>query len=132
MRIFENDDPPAQVNIVPAIDMIFAILTYFIMASLFLTRAEGLPVNLPQAQNAESQTNRQSIIAIDANGNLAFDRETVTLEELPDRVSAKVNGGSLIVAIAADEAVDYGRVVAVMDSLRGIEGVRLGISTKQQ
>lgn len=41
MRLQDEPDIPAQINIVPMIDVIFAILTFFIMSTLFLTRSEG-------------------------------------------------------------------------------------------
>ncbi|MEY2914612.1 MAG: hypothetical protein RLZZ184_3921, partial [Cyanobacteriota bacterium] len=44
MRLPDEPDIPAQINIVPMIDVIFAILTFFIMSTLFLNRSEGLPV----------------------------------------------------------------------------------------
>jgi biopolymer transport protein ExbD len=37
-----------------------------------------------------------------------------------------------VVVINADEAVSHGRVVAVMDELRAIEGVTLGIATRRR
>lgn len=55
MRLPEEPDLPPQINIVPMIDVIFAILTFFILSSLFLTRLEGIPVNLPKAGTAENK-----------------------------------------------------------------------------
>ena len=53
MRLPDEPELPAQINIVPMIDVIFAILTFFIMSTLYLHRSEGLPVNLPQAATAK-------------------------------------------------------------------------------
>ena len=38
MRVPDEADTPAQINIVPMIDVIFAILTFFVMSTLFVTR----------------------------------------------------------------------------------------------
>lgn len=54
-RTVDEADIPPQINIVPMIDVIFAILTFFIMSTLFLGRFEGLAVSLPQAQTAKPQ-----------------------------------------------------------------------------
>lgn len=67
MNIPDDPDDSPQINIVPMIDVIFAILTFFIMASLFLTRSEGLPVNLPQAETAQSQNQNKITITIDCS-----------------------------------------------------------------
>jgi len=48
MRLPDEPEIPTAINIVPMIDVIFAILAFFIMSTLFLTRSEGLSVNLPQ------------------------------------------------------------------------------------
>lgn len=53
MQIHDNDlDDGFEINILPMIDVIFAILAFFIVSTLFLTRTEGLPVNLPEADTS--------------------------------------------------------------------------------
>ncbi|MFO0212343.1 MAG: ExbD/TolR family protein, partial [Pseudanabaena sp.] len=42
-------------NILPLMDVIFALLTFFVISSLFLNRTEGLPVSLPKAQSGTMQ-----------------------------------------------------------------------------
>jgi biopolymer transport protein ExbD len=46
------------------------------------------------------------------------------------RTKSKLQQESIVV-INADEAVNHGRVVTVMDELREIEGSTLGIATQQ-
>lgn len=49
-------DQPIEIkNVVPLLDVMFALLTFFVLSTLFLTRTEGLPVNLPQAKSAVQQ-----------------------------------------------------------------------------
>ncbi|MEM7594128.1 MAG: biopolymer transporter ExbD, partial [Cyanobacteria bacterium P01_A01_bin.83] len=43
MHLPEELDQPPKINILPMIDVIFAILVFFIVSSLYLTRSEGLP-----------------------------------------------------------------------------------------
>ncbi|ESA33145.1 biopolymer transport protein [Leptolyngbya sp. Heron Island J] len=46
MQIIEHEqDDDFKINILLMIDVIFAILAFFIVSTLFLTRTEGLPVN---------------------------------------------------------------------------------------
>lgn len=132
MRLPSEPEPPFQINIVPMIDVIFAILTFFIMSTLFLTRSEGLPVNLPEASSAETQAPEQLVVTIDAAGNLALDRRPLPLDNLVSELQARVlTGQSSVVVINADEAVPHGQVIQVMDRLRVIEGVKLAIATQQ-
>ncbi|KST65883.1 ExbD/TolR family protein [Mastigocoleus testarum] len=132
MRLPEEPDLPPQINIVPMIDVIFAILTFFILSSLFLTRLEGIPVNLPKAGTAEKQTAEPLTITVDPKGNISLNRKSTNLDELTQQMRqlALANGEQLVV-VNADEKVSHGRVIAIMDRLRQIKGVKLAIATER-
>ncbi len=134
MRLPEEPEKPSQINIVPAIDVIFAILVYFIVSSLYLTRLEGLPVNLPQASTAEPQQEPQRLsVSIDRAGNLSLDGVPIALVTLGSEILARQQDGSgraTVAIVSADRAVEHGTVIAVMDELRKIPGVRLAIATR--
>ena len=132
MRLQDEPDIPAQINIVPMIDVIFAILTFFIMSTLFLTRSEGLSVNLPQASSAKAQPSAPITITIDSQGKLALNRKTVQLGALDGelRQMIKPNQESLVV-VNADKSVTHGQVVSVMDILRQVPGAKLAIATQK-
>jgi biopolymer transport protein ExbD len=128
----EESDDEFELNIVPMIDVIFAILTFFIISSLFLTRSESLPVNLPKAASAELQERTRITVTVENSGDIALNREAIALEDLQTGVRDLMGDTQeSVVVINADEAVSHGRVVAVMDELREIEGATLGIATRQ-
>ena len=132
MRLPEDTDiQRPSVNILPMIDVIFAILAFFILSTLYLTRAEGLPVNLPQAVTSTPRSQTDITLSIAANGDLFIDERFVTLAELSRSVSVLASDSPVVVTIRADEATAHGDVVAAMDALRQVEGVRLAIATTQ-
>jgi len=132
MRLPEEPDLPPQINIVPMIDVIFAILTFFIMSTLYLSRSEGLPVNLPKAVTAQTQSQSQIVVTIDIQGKLALNRQPTQLNDLQIRVKSLMGGNQpALVVINADQRVSHGQVVTVMDQLRQIPGVRLAIATQR-
>ena len=107
-----NDDSDSlpEINVVPLIDVIFAILTFFVLASLFLSRSEGLPVNLPSAKTAtqQNQTPSKLTVTINNQGKLLLDRESIQVTELAPRVEAlKGNKKEVLVVINADKAVPH-------------------------
>jgi biopolymer transport protein ExbD len=133
MRRLDEPDIPPQINIVPMIDVIFAILTFFIISTLYLTRSEGLSVNLPSASTAKTQPSTKTTVTIKPDGELALNRKPIKLEALEQAVRALVEPNSeLIVVINADEKVEHGRVVSVMDGLRRIKGAKLAIAAQRQ
>jgi len=133
MKLPEEPDIPAQINIVPMIDVIFAILAFFIMSSLFLTKLEGLPVNLPNASSGQQQQATEPIaVTIDQLGTISLNRKPIILDNLDTQIKTLVNPNQgRLVIVNADEKVDHGKVVAVMDKLRAIPGVRLAIATEK-
>lgn len=132
MFLPEEPEEEFELNIVPMIDVIFAILTFFIISSLFLTRSESLPVNLPKAASAEVQQRSRITVTVEESGAIALNRKALPLENLQESVRELIEETEeSVVVINADEAVSHGQVIEVMDELRVIEGATLGIATKQ-
>lgn len=128
----EEPEEEFELNVVPMIDVIFAILTFFIMSSLFLTRSEALPVNLPKAVSAEMQKQNQITVTVQESGDIALNKEAIALDKLQTGVRDLMGTTQeSVIVINADEAVNHGRVIAVMDELRAIEGATLGIATQR-
>lgn len=134
MRLPEEEtDQLGEINVVPMIDVIFAILTYFIMSSLLLTQSLGLPVNLPSAQTAEPKQETQINVTVEADGDIYVDRQPTQLQDLKASLGNLIKPGSeSLVIINADEKVDHGQVVKVMDRLRQVPGAKLAIAAKQE
>lgn len=131
MQLPEDPEVPVQINIVSMIDVVFAVLAFFILSSLFLTRNEGLPVALPGAETAEAQTQQQVVVTLNEAGELSVGSRAVTDEQLLEAIQTlgALSDGGLVV-VRADQSVSHGRVVAVMDRLRALPGVQLAIATE--
>lgn len=132
MRLPEdNDIKSSSVNILPMIDVIFAILAFFIISTLYLTSSEGLLVNLPEAVTAAPQTQVNITLTITAEGDLFLEDEAVVLDDLAGEVRSLSPNAPISVTVRADKATPHGTVVTAMDKLRTIESVRLSIATTQ-
>lgn len=133
MRLPDEPETQAQINIVPMIDVIFSILAFFIISSMFLSKSEGLPVNLPQASTAAVQTETVKLtISIDAEGVLMLDEQAVTLADLEQAVRDRMKAEPVsVVVLKADKTVEHGQVVEVMDRVRRIEGAKLAIAAEK-
>ncbi|MEM9767422.1 MAG: biopolymer transporter ExbD, partial [Cyanobacteria bacterium P01_D01_bin.71] len=133
MHLPEEPETTPQINIVPMIDVIFVVLIFFILSSLFLTRSEGLPVNLPSAATSENQLQQHSLtLTITSDGNLQLGNEAATFDSLAEQIQARrIGDRPILLIIRADEAVSHGQVVTVMDRLRTVPNVELAIATAQ-
>jgi len=133
MRLNYESRKGVEVNIVPLIDVMFALLTFFVISTLSLTHSEGLPVNLPKAGTASSQRQPEKItVTINSLGQVSLNRQPTNVDALTSQVRSLVgaNPESLVI-INADEKVEHGKVIAVMDKVRRIKGVKLAIATQK-
>ncbi|MFS8740293.1 ExbD/TolR family protein [Synechococcus sp. W70.1] len=136
MRIPEENFRPAEINIVPLIDVIFSILVFFVIASLVLTRSEALDVNLPEASTAQARRQPDVTVSITAEGQIAVNRQKIAnlgaLIPTVERILAeKPAEGRRLVVINADLALSHGKVVEVMDALQRLPNVSLAIAARR-
>ena len=130
MYFRENNKSENQINILPMIDIIFAILSFFIISSLFLTRIDSIKVNLPESSTAISEKNKPLMISINSNEQIYFEEKLITIDNLSRLVKASLGEleNSLII-LRADTLVSHGFIIKVLDELRKIENIKIGLST---
>lgn len=106
LRVRRHDLSP-RVELLPLIDVIFLLLTFFIYSLILTVRAEILPLQLvPVSGGAEVEPGQVAALTIDAAGRLFFDREPIELDELPDRLrsfAAQDNPPPLFVALEVSQ-----------------------------
>ena len=118
-----------KIDILPMIDIIFSILAFLIISSLYLTRVETISVDLPKASNSIKQNNKFVNISIDKSGNLFINKKSIKFQDLKDNVVNLVDESKNLVVLNADENISHGYVISVLDVLRSIDGLKLAIST---
>jgi len=132
LYINKNDDKDFEINILPMIDVIFAILTFFIISSLSMIRLETIPVNLPKASSSVLTKNKLININIDKYNKIFVNKKSTDLSDLSQIISSLINSdANKIVVLSADKDVYHGLVVEVLDKLRLIDNLRIGISTQR-
>ena len=133
MYFRENNKSENQINILPMIDIIFAILSFFIISSLFLTRIDSIEVNLPKSSTAVREKNRPQIITVDNNEKIYFKSNEISLKNISALIRKNIeNLEEPLVILRADTSVKYGLIVNLLDELRKIENLKVGISTEKQ
>ena len=79
-RAFEKP----EVMIIPMIDIMFFLLVFFIMSTLYMVNLKTVDVNLPKAQTAQTQLNLTSIVTVSNDG--IFTRYVSSLTQRADVV----------------------------------------------
>ena len=133
MYFKEKNETEYSINILPMIDIIFAILSFFIISSLYLTKIDTIKVNLPKSSTAVREQNKPQIITIDNNENIYFNSREISLTNMSLIIRTNIeNLEEPIVILRADTSVKHGFIVNLLDELRKIENLKIGISTEKQ
>jgi biopolymer transport protein ExbD len=119
-----------RVEIIPLIDVIFCILTFFILAALQLNRQQGINVDVPSAKTGQAQLSEIMLVSVDFIGQAYVDKRPVTPEQLTQDMKGflKKTPNGLVVLNAARNA-SYDNVIQVLDILRSVEGTRVALGT---
>ena len=126
---FEDDIP--QINILPMIDIIFVILSFFIISSLYLVRLETIPVSLPNAETSNQEKNSVIVITLDLGDRIFIDDKLLDISLIKNEILSKIkNTKNRKVIIRADKDVKYGKVISLLDILRKLDGIKIGVSTE--
>lgn len=130
-------DTPAedvQIQIIPLIDVVFCILTFFLLAALQFTRQQAINVDLPKASTgtssaANSQTKNNILpVTIDAVGMTYIEKEPVSREELESRLKQYIQTNpDGILVLNASRTATYNDVVQTLDLLRKVGGNRVSL-----
>ena len=133
MYFKDNNESENSINILPMIDIIFAILSFFIISSLYLTKIDSIKVNLPKSSTAIREQNKPQIITVDNNEKIYFDSNEISLKNISALIRTNVeNIEEPIVILRADTSVKHGLIVNLLDELRKIENLKIGISTDKK
>jgi biopolymer transport protein ExbD len=131
MKLPRQAHHKARIEIIPMIDVIFFLLVFFMISTLSMTINRGLPVNLPTAATSQKDLRENLNLTLTQDGRLFLNRESITLQDLSQRVKAALaSEPELMVIMNADGEVRHSAVVALMDELR-LSGVsRLAIAVQ--
>jgi biopolymer transport protein ExbD len=113
------------------IDTIFFLLVFFMISTLSMARYSGLPVNLPKAATGQQAPSESAAVTVGPDGTIAVDKQPVALGRVSEVLKSRLAGNpELLVLINADEKVEHGIVVEIMDQARQAGVARMAIAVK--
>ena len=129
-----NLDTPTeevQIQIIPLIDVIFCILTFFILAALQLTRQQGIEIDLPKVTTGATQMRQMLVVTVSNTGQTFVNKQFVDRAQLYQQLQDyhQKNPDGLLVLNASQTAF-YNDVVQVLDVMRQVGGDRVALATQ--
>ena len=125
----DDNEPLAEINMVPLIDVMLVLLIIFMVTAPLLTHA--VKVDLPQAASAPNITKPDNVqLAIDGDGRVFWNGEAVDAVQFAVRVkAASALKPQPELHIRADRTTPYEKVAQVMSEAARNGLVRIGFVT---
>lgn len=132
LRSMKVQEEP-KLMIIPMIDIIFFLLVFFMISTMTMVQQNTFKVGLPQASSAQLDMNQHVNITVMADGNIAFNKESLDKEQLIRRVQIELQRNpDLQVILNGDKDVNYGFVIETFDALKQAGVKKLSISVEKR
>lgn len=127
----KSDDGAGEIDLTPMLDVVFILLIFFIVTSVFVKEA-GYDVLRPVAATSESITVEPILIAISPAGEIWMDGDIVLPRNLRLRIEQRLgetpNAG---VVIQADQAATNQYILMIMDAAREAQVPSIQIAAEE-
>ena len=132
LRSMKVQEEP-KLMIIPMIDIIFFLLVFFMISTMTMVQQNTFKVGLPQASSAKLDMNQHANITVMADGNIAFNKESLDKEQLIRRVQIELQRNpDLQVILNGDKDVNYGFVIETFDALKQAGVKKLSIAVEKR
>jgi biopolymer transport protein ExbD len=129
-RVFSTPTRNEDINISPLIDMVFILLIFFIVTTVFVEET-GVEVTKPQAASQIQLEKNSILIAITANNNVVYGGRDIGVNGVRATVKRLLqDDAAMPVIIQADENVPTRLLVRVIDESKLAGAVSVNISTR--
>ncbi len=121
-----------EVNLVPMMDVILTVLTFFIIISMTLTnRQNAVNVTLPSAGSGLSQQKNPDplVVSLNQKGELFLGKKQISEAELAQPMQSYLQQNPQgAVILNADRKLSYEQVVQLLGKMREIGGDRVSLA----
>ena len=132
-----DDGSIAAINVTPMVDLTLVLLIIFMVAAPLLSSASSIKVNLPKAATAE--TTAASPLSLTLARQPSGEPRLYANGQQTDEAGVRRLVGQLIkkdrdlqAIVSADEGVDYGRVIRLVDLVKSLGVAKFALSTESK
>ena len=128
MKSTDNDEVIADINVVPLVDIILVVLIIFMVTAPMFIKPT-INVNLPKAASGDQTAPSKLNIALTADGRINLNGAFVDEEAVRIKATEEVAKSPEVQAIiSADKDVPHGKVVGLLDIVKGAGVKKFAIS----
>ena len=125
----------SEINILPLIDVLFAILIFFMLSSIVLTEKNKITVQRPTNSYVEKVSKAKKLITITLikNKKLYLEDEEIGVDKLSERLKLISKNESIEqVLIDADKTSAYGDIMEILEIVKeaGLNSIGLAVNKR--
>lgn len=120
-----------EVNLVPMLDVLMVVLTFFIIVSMTLTMQQGVEVQLPSQEEAPTSETQPPVALVKLNpqGRILFDDKPIEKSDLATQIKTYLQANpKAVVVLQAEEKLPYEQVVALLGEMKAVGGNRVSLA----
>ena len=111
----------AEINVTPLVDVTLVLLIIMMVAAPLIVNNPSIKVELPKASQGDETQKSTISLTLKKDGKLFFNETEVTEKEATDKIVSESSANKDVQAIiAADQGVEYGRVMHLIDLVKSL------------
>ncbi len=130
-KVQDDDAIYDEVNVVPMLDLAYVLIIVFILMAT--AQVAGIELDLPKASNRQTlEASQTQAISVAASGEIYLNGAPVTVADLTEEMRARfAENPETPVVIRGDTAAAYGKVMEVLDVLKGVGITKIGLPAEK-
>ena len=122
----------STIDLTPLIDVVFLLLIFFMVSTVFKKEELALILNLPTGESSDSTTNSNKSFQIEVTKNeIALNGKKLSIDEMSEQLKSTENK-KIPVILRIDQLVEYKKVVKVIDILKKHRLENLNLITEKE
>ena len=119
-----------ELVIIPMIDIMFFLLVFFMLSTMYMVEQKTIPVKLPQATSAQVDSKTTFAVTLKDDGTIYLEDQEISLNGLINEAAAQQKANpNFAIIIRADKSIEYDKVISLIDSFKKAGITRFGLAT---
>ena len=121
------------IMIIPMIDIVFFLLVFFMVGTLYMNTEQQIPLNLPKASASTAKTIEPITISLTATHKMYLNEREIRPDDLGNEIQAIVaKEPQQAFIVRASEDIAYKDVISILDNLK-MSGARfVSVATERK
>ncbi len=129
-RAISESEEISEINVSPLIDMVFILLIFFIVTTVFVEET-GIEVDKPQAASAVNLEKNSILLAVTSKGEVVYGGREIGIAGVRPLVQRLTQAEEMPVIVQGDENANYGIVLQIVDEAKLAGAMKVNLASER-